>query len=238
MEDTKYLTLKEWDEDDKPRERFISKGKKELSNAELIGIIIGNGSQNVDAVKLARQVLDKVDNNLVTLSKMSHLELQKDNKGIGTAKAVSILAALELGYRMLRDEKQGEAHYLRCSEDIFEFISPKLVELPHEEFWAIYLNIRNKVIFQQRISVGGISQTAVDLRIILRKALELNAVSIAVCHNHPGGSTEPSKADIKLTNNLLAGALTLNISIIDHIIVALNDNDKPDYYSFRDNGLL
>ncbi|MBP5189984.1 MAG: DNA repair protein RadC [Bacteroidales bacterium] len=232
------LTLKDWALEDRPREKLIAKGKKELSNAELIAILLGSGSVGQSAVGLAKEILNSNDNNLSLLSRQGIKELTRDFKGMGKAKAVTIIAALELGYRMLTENINNSEHYIKDSFSLFNYISPSLIDLPVEEFWAIYLNARNKVLFKQRISIGGITDTPVDIRRIFATALEKNAVSIAVAHNHPTGHLSPSRQDKNLTCKILDAGKTLNINLIDHIIVGIGDNSRPDYYSFRDNGLL
>lgn len=232
------LTLKDWALEDRPREKLITKGKKELSNAELIAILIGSGSKGQSAVDLAKEILNSNDNNLSLLSRQGIKELTKDFKGMGEAKAVTIIAALELGYRMLTENMNRKEYYIKDSDALFKYISPSLIDLPVEEFWAIYLNNKNKVLFKQRISIGGISETPVDIRRIYATALEKNAVSIAVAHNHPTGHVNPSKEDKALTCRILDAGNILNIKLLDHIIVGIGDNNRPDYYSFRDNELI
>ena len=155
----KNNTLKDWSEEDRPREKLIAKGKKELSNAELLAILIGSGSIGQSAVGLAKDILSAYDNNLSMLSRLGIKELTNGFKGMGEAKAVTIIAALELGYRMLREDNERKEYYMRNSDDLFKYISPSLIDLPVEEFWAIYLNIKKKIIFKQRIGSGGISET-------------------------------------------------------------------------------
>ncbi len=234
----KNNTLKDWSEEDRPREKLIAKGKKELSNAELLAILIGSGSIGQSAVGLAKDILSAYDNNLSMLSRLGIKELTNGFKGMGEAKAVTIIAALELGYRMLREDNERKEYYMRNSDDLFKYISPSLIDLPVEEFWAIYLNIKKKIIFKQRIGSGGISETLVDIRRIFHTALEKNAVAIAVAHNHPTGVVEPSKTDIRLTENIKNAGEILKIPLLDHIIVGIDDNNKPDYYSFFENNKL
>ncbi|MBO7490073.1 MAG: DNA repair protein RadC [Bacteroidales bacterium] len=232
------LTVKDWALEDRPREKLIAKGKKELSNAELIAILIGSGSVGQSAVDLAKEILKSNDNDLSLLSRQGIKELTHDFKGMGEAKAVSIIAALELGYRMLSDNINKQEYYFKDSLSLFNYISPSLLDLPVEEFWAIYLNIKNKVLFKQRISLGGISNTPVDIRRIFATALEKNAVSIAVVHNHPSGILQPSREDKALTCRILDAGKLLNIKLIEHLIVGIDENNHPDYYSFHDNGLI
>ena len=232
------FTLKDWALEDRPREKLIAKGKKELSNAELIAILIGSGSKGQSAVALAQEILNSYGNDLSLLSRQSINDLSHDYKGMGEAKAISIIAALELGYRMLSEEKSKKEQYINNSSDLFHYISPMLIDLPHEEFWVIYMNIRRKVLFRQRISVGGLTDTPVDLRRIFSIALEKNAVSIAVVHNHPTGNLMPSKQDKSLTHRIVEAGKILSISLIEHIIVGIDESNRPDYYSFYDNGTL
>lgn len=235
-EKKKGMTVKEWSSEDQPREKLISKGKKELSTAELIAILIGSGSVGQSSVELAKEILKSHNDDLSLLSKQGILELTKNFKGIGEAKAVTIIAALELGYRMLTEQNKKKEYYSNTSIDAFKYISPSLIDLPHEEFWAIYLNTRNKILFKKRISIGGINETAVDIRRIFSTALEWNAVSIIVAHNHPTGKVMPSNKDLMLTKQIYEAGKILKIKLKDHIIVGIDENNKPDYYSFYDNG--
>ena len=232
------FTLKDWALEDRPREKLIAKGKKELSNAELLAILIGSGSVGQSAVDLAKEILKSNDNDLSLLSRQGIKELTHDFKGMGEAKAVTIIAALELGYRMLTENMNRREFFIGDSRDLFNYISPSLLDLPVEEFWAIYLNARNKVLFKQRISIGGITDTQVDIRRVFATALEKNAVALAVAHNHPTGHLTPSREDKSLTCRLLDAGKVLNIRLIEHLIVGIGANNKPDYYSFHDNGLV
>lgn len=232
------LTLKDWSDEDKPREKLIVKGKKELSNAELLAILLGSGSVGQSAVELAKEILRNHDNYLSLLSRRSVSDLVRDYKGVGEAKAVTIVAALELGYRLLSEESRRKEYYVTDSREIFEYIAPSLIDLQHEEFWAIYLNVKRKVLFKQRISSGGITSTPVDVRLIYATALEKSAVTIAVVHNHPTGIIMPSKDDKELTQKLLDAGKLLSIPLMDHLIVGINDKHKPAYFSFHDQGLI
>lgn len=232
----RMLTVKDLAPEDRPREKMMAQGKKALTNAELIAILIGSGNTDKNAVVLAQELLNAYDNRLSNLSRREIKELMK-MKGIGEAKAISILAALELGYRML-SERNDNATILDSAYKAFCFISPRIIDLTNEEFWAIYLNTRNKVVSTQRISIGGLTSTPVDIRLIFRMALENNATSLIVCHNHPGGSTQPSAKDKTLTQSIIEAGKTLNIPLVDHIIVALDYNDTPQYYSFLEEGLI
>ena len=225
------LSIKNWAEDDRPREKLLQKGKLSLSDSELIAILIGSGSKNETAVELSKRILSSTKNNLSELGKLSVGQLCKF-KGIGPAKAVSIVAALELGRRR-RLEEALEQKKISSSQSIFEIMQPVIGELPHEEFWIIYLNNSNKVIEQFQISKGGITGTLVDVRITLKKALEVGAVSIILVHNHPSGNLKASEADKQLTKKLKTAAESLDIKVLDHIIVT-----EKSYLSFADEGML
>ncbi|WP_300434190.1 DNA repair protein RadC [Christiangramia sp.] len=232
MNDEKInLSIKKWAEDDRPREKLLQKGKLSLSDSELIAILIGSGSRNETAVELSKRILSSTKNNISELGKLSVNQLCKF-KGIGPAKAVSIVAALELGRRR-RLEEALEQKKISSSHSVFEIMQPVIGELPHEEFWIIYLNNSNKVIEQFQISKGGITGTLVDVRITLKKALEVGAVSIILVHNHPSGNLKASEADKQLTKKLKLAAESLDIKILDHLIVT-----EKSYLSFADEGML
>lgn len=237
MEEKKHLTVKEWADDDKPREKMLLQGKKELSNAELIAILLRSGIRGKTAVDVAKEILGNSDNKLTTLSRMDYSQLA-NIKGLGTAKATTLMAALELGWRMQSELSTSKELILNDSTAIFNYMSPKLVDLDHEEFWVVYLSVRNKVIARQRIAMGGQTETSVDPRIVFRGALECKAVNFVVLHNHPSGGMKPSDADRKLTNQLSEAGKLLQINLKDHLIIALAANGKADYYSFHDNGRL
>tara|TARA_B100000929_G_C15452157_1_gene401522 strand:+ start:31 stop:729 length:699 start_codon:yes stop_codon:yes gene_type:complete len=232
MDDEKLnLSIKKWAEDDRPREKLLQKGKLSLSDSELIAILIGSGSKNESAVELSKRILSSTKNNLSELGKLSVNQLCKF-KGIGPAKAISIVAAMELGRRR-RLEEALEQKKITSSQSIFEIMQPIIGELPHEEFWIIYLNNSNKVIEQFQISKGGITGTLVDVRITLKKALEVGAVSIILVHNHPSGNLKASEADKLLTKKLKTAGESLDIKVLDHIIVT-----EKSYLSFADEGML
>ncbi|CAL67814.1 RadC family protein [Christiangramia forsetii] len=232
MDDEKInLSIKNWAADDRPREKLLQKGKLSLSDSELIAILIGSGSKNETAVELSKRILSSTKNNLSELGKLSVSQLCKF-KGIGPAKAVSIVAALELGRRR-RLEEALEQKKITSSNSVFEIMQPVIGELPHEEFWIIYLNNSNKVIEQFQISKGGITGTLVDVRITLKKALELGAVSLILAHNHPSGNLKASEADKQLTRKLKTASESLDIKVLDHIIVT-----EKSYLSFADEGML
>ena len=225
------LSIKNWSEDDRPREKLISKGLQSLSDAELIAILIGSGSMKESAVELSKRILQSCDNNLHQIGKLSINDLQKFH-GIGPAKAVTIVAALELGRRRkISDVMQRKQ--IGSSKDAFEIFQPLLSDISHEEFWILLLNSANKVIETTKISQGGLSGTVVDIRIILSKAINKMAAAMIICHNHPSGNKAPSEADIKLTNKIQKACQYFDIRFLDHIIVA----DK-DFYSFADDGAI
>ncbi len=237
MKSQTTLRLKDWADEDKPREKLLAKGKKELSDAELIAILLGSGSIGQSAVELAKSLLDRSGNSLTALSQAGIIELTEP-KGMGDAKAVTIIAALELGRRMCAERDTNQVAVIRSSNDLFNFIAPSLVDLPHEEFWAVYLNIKKRVVGKARISSGGISDTTVDLRMVFKGALEKNAVCLAVAHNHPSGILTPSNNDIELTQRIKKAGEIMHIKLIDHLIVGITPNCKSDYYSFSENGQL
>lgn len=225
------LNIKSWASNDRPREKLLQKGKLSLSDAELIAILISSGSRNESAVELSKRILSSTRNNLSMLGKLSVQQLMLF-KGIGEAKAISIIAAMELGRRR-RTEEALERVKITSSNSVFELLQPLIGELAHEEFWILYLNNANKIIEQFQISKGGITGTLVDIRIILRKALELGATSLILAHNHPSGNLNPSEADKQLTKKLKTASESLDIKILDHLIVT-----EKSYFSFADEGIL
>jgi DNA repair protein RadC len=231
MSENPYFPITNWSEDDKPREKMILKGKSILSDAELIAILIGSGSRNESAVGLSKRILASVDNNLNTLGKLSLSHFIKF-KGIGEAKAVSIMAALELGRRR-RAEEVVELTKVSSSKIVFEVMQPIIGELLHEEFWVLYLNNSNKILFKTLLSKGGITGTIVDVRIVFKMALEQNATAIILTHNHPSGKLQASDADIQITKKIKTAGQQLDIPVLDHIIICENG-----YYSFVDEGIF
>jgi len=229
--DVKKLTIKEWAVDDRPREKMIQKGTAALSNAELIAILLGNGTIEDTAVGLAQKLLQKANNNLNELARFDFRSLCKI-KGIGEAKAVRLLAALELGKRR-NIEPHVERKKITCSNDVAEIFIPLLRDLPHEEFWIVLLNRANLIIDTYRISQGGISGTVTDVRLILKAALDRMATQLILCHNHPSGNLQPSKEDINITHKIYEAGKLIDIQLLDHIIVS-----ATGYYSLADNGLL
>lgn len=225
------FSIKNWAEDDKPREKLVLKGRSVLSDAELIAILIGSGSKHESAVELSKRILATVNHNLNELGKLSVNQL-KQFKGIGEAKAVSIAAALEVGRRR-REDGVEKIFKISSSRDAFELLHPLMGELEHEEFWIIYLNNSNKVIHKSQLSKGGITGTLVDVRLVMKKALELGAIGIVLAHNHPSGTLKPSSADKQITKKLQNAAEALDIKVLDHLIVT-----QHNYLSFADKGML
>jgi DNA repair protein RadC len=231
MAENSFFPITNWSEDDKPREKLMLKGKSVLSDAELVAILIGSGSRNESAVDLSKRILANVDHNLNALGKVSLSQLMQF-KGIGEAKAISIIAALELGRRR-RAEDVVELKKITSSKIIFEIMQPIIGELPHEEFWIIYLNNSNKVISKSQLSKGGITGTLVDVRLVFKTALELGATGLILCHNHPSGALIPSDADKQITRKLKIAGDSLEIKVLDHLIVT-----ESSYYSFVDEGIF
>ncbi|MDD3567243.1 MAG: DNA repair protein RadC [Bacteroidales bacterium] len=232
MEDvSKPLTIKEWAVDDRPREKMISKGVASLSDAELMAILIGSGTKNETAVAIAQRILSSANNNLNELGKFSLKDFTK-TKGIGQAKGVTIMAALELGRRRKISEAINRKQ-ITSSNDVIELFQPLLADLPHEEFWVLLLNRANRIIERVRISEGGFTATIVDIRKIMRTALDHQAIGIILCHNHPSGNNHPSDDDQRITQKLKQAASTLDISLLDHVIIT-----DQKCFSFADNNLL
>ncbi|SHG08039.1 DNA repair protein RadC [Arenibacter palladensis] len=225
------FSIKNWSDDDKPREKLVQKGKSVLSDAELIAILIGSGSRNESAVELAKRILASANNNLNELGKLSIKQLMQF-KGIGEAKAVSIAAALEIGRRRRGEEAQKITKII-SSKNVFELLQPKMGELPHEEFWIVFLNNSNAVLQAGQLSKGGITGTLVDVRLVLKQALELGAVGLILAHNHPSGTLKPSEADKQITKKLKVASEALDIKVLDHIIIT-----QKEYFSFADENIL
>ena len=225
------FSIKHWSEDDRPREKLMLKGKSVLSDAELIAILIGSGSRNESAVSLSKRILLSVNNNLNALGKLSLKQLM-EFKGIGEAKAVTIAAALELGRRR-RTEELPDFFKITSSKAVFEIMQPIMGDLLHEEFWVLYLNNANKVIHKAQLSKGGITGTVVDVRLIFKLALEHNATSIILSHNHPSGKLVASEADKEITKKLTFAGEQLDIKVLDHIIIT-----EKGYLSFQDEGIF
>lgn len=225
------FSIKNWADDDRPREKLVQKGSFVLSDAELIAILIGSGSRNESAVELSKRILASVNHNLNELGNLSVNQLMRF-KGIGEAKAVTIAAALEMGRRR-RMEDTSKITKIKSSHDAFELLYPLIGELQHEEFWIVYLNNSNKVVHKAQLSKGGITGTLVDVRLVLKQALELGAVGIILAHNHPSGTLRPSAADKQITQKLKVASEALDIKILDHLILA-----RHQYLSFADKGIL
>lgn len=229
--ENKSLSIKSWAEDDRPREKLILKGKGALSDAELIAILIGSGNKNESAVDLSKRILNSIENNLNKLGKLSVSDLQKF-KGIGEAKAISIITALELGRRR-RLEQALVLPKITSSNAVFKIMQPIIGELQHEEFWIIYLNNSNKVLLKEQSSKGGLTGTLVDVRLVFKKAIDLFATAIILCHNHPSGKLAPSMADKSITQKIKLAGETLDIKVLDHLIITENA-----YFSFADESLI
>lgn len=225
------MTIKEWALDDRPREKMVSKGVSALSDVELMAILIGTGTTNETAVGLSQRILTKVGNNLNELGKLGLKELT-DIKGIGKAKAVKIMAALELGRRRKSTEVLHKKQ-ITSSMDVIELFQPMLADLPHEEFWILLLNRTNRIIEKVKISEGGFIATVVDIRKLMKIALEHNALGIILCHNHPSGNHNPSDDDVNITQKVKAAATTFDIKLLDHIIVTGNQ-----CFSMADNHMI
>ena len=232
MEDSNTsFSIKAWNEDDRPREKLLLKGKIALSDAELIAILIGSGNRQESAVALSQRILNSVANNLGELGKVSPNWLM-DFKGVGEAKAVSIVAALELGRRR-RSQEALERQKITSSASVFELLQPVIGDLPHEEFWAVYLNNGNKVLQTLQLSKGGITGTIVDIRLTLKTALQLGAVALILAHNHPSGTLKPSTSDTQFTKKIKLAGESLDIKVLDHLIIT-----EKAYFSFADEQLL
>ncbi|MEO0037409.1 MAG: repair protein RadC [Bacteroidota bacterium] len=226
-----YTPINQWAEDDRPREKFLLKGKAALSDSELLAILIGSGSRNESAVQLCQRILASANNNLNQLGKLSIQQLM-DFKGIGEAKAISIAAALELGRRR-RSEDAAEMDKITSSKAVFKIMQPLIGELLHEEFWVLFLNNSNKVIHKAQLSKGGMTGTIVDTRIIFKTALEYNAISLILTHNHPSGKLLASESDKEITRKLQLAGKQMEIMVLDHVIIT-----ESSFYSFADEGIL
>ncbi len=226
----KKLPITQWSIDDRPREKLLKKGVDALSNAELIAILIGSGNRDESAVELAKRILSEANNNLNELGKYTIKNLMKF-KGIGQAKAISIIAALELGRRRNLSDALQRPEIL-SSKDAFELLHPKLADKNIEEFWVIILR-KNKVLGMERISSGGLDASMVDIRLLIKILLDKEATAFIVAHNHPSGNKNPSKSDINLTSKIKEASQIMNLQLLDHLILA-----KDDYFSFADERIL
>lgn len=229
--DIKKLSIKEWSENDRPRERLLANGAGALSDAELIAILLSTGTREHSALDLAREILNKASNSLITLSKYTIADLTSI-KGIGEAKAVTILTALELGRRR-RESDVTERQRITSSRDVYEYIQSVLADKTYEEFWIVLLDRSNKILHRVCISEGGQAGTVADPKKIFKMALDQKAASIILCHNHPSGNKQPSSADEQLTKKLHKAGELLDIPVLDHIIVG-----EEDYFSFADEGMM
>ncbi|MEZ4793565.1 MAG: DNA repair protein RadC [Gelidibacter sp.] len=225
------FSIKHWSKDDRPREKLLNKGKDALSDAELVAILIGSGSRNESAVDLCKRILASTNHNLNALGKLSVKQLMAF-KGIGEAKAITIVAALELGRRR-RGEEALRQQKIESSHSVFELMQPIMGELPHEEFWIVYLNNSNKVIHKNQLSKGGITGTLVDVRLVMKTAIEVGSVGLILVHNHPSGTLKPSDADKQITQKLKTACESIDIKVLDHLIVT-----EKSYFSFADEGIL
>lgn len=225
------FSIKNWSEDDRPREKLLQKGRAALSDAELIAILISSGNRDESAVDLSKRILNEAGSSLNALGKLS-IEQLMQYKGIGEAKAITIAAAMELGRRR-RGEEAVQQKKITSSASVFELMQPVMGELGHEEFWILYLNNSNKVIQKRQLSMGGITGTLVDVRLVMKTALECGATSLILTHNHPSGTLTPSQPDKQLTEKMKHAAASLDIKVLDHIIIT-----EKAYFSFADEGIL
>jgi len=230
-EEKKYLNIKDWSAQDQPREKLLAQGRKALSDAELIAILIGSGTRNESAVELSKKILASVNNDLVALARLEVPDLTQF-KGIGNAKAISIVAALELGRRRKGTDKNVKLK-ITSSNDAYVVLLPKMQDLSTEEFWVLMLNRQNEIIDLKQISSGGVAGTVVDPKVIFKQALQALASGIILSHNHPSGNLKPSKADLAITKKLKAAGETLEINVLDHLIIS-----EQGYYSFADEGIM
>lgn len=227
----KHFSIKNWSEDDQPREKLLYKGKNTLSDAELVAILIGSGSRNESAVELCKRILQQNNNQLHQLQKQSIQQLMQF-KGIGEAKAITIVAALELAKRLQLSETK-ELTKIGSSEDVFKLMQPIIGDLPHEEFWVLLLNNSNKVIYKLQLSKGGLTQTVVDIRMLFKTALEHLATALILVHNHPSGQLVASGADKDITQKIKLAGNSLDIKLLDHLIIT-----QTGYFSFADDDIL
>lgn len=232
MEQLDKLNITQWAPEDRPREKLMMKGIQALSNAELLAILIGSGNRRETAVELSQRILNGTDNSLSSLSKVSIEELIKQYDGIGEAKAIAIVAALELGRRR-KGEEGLPSSKITSSSDAYHYMYAQLADLPHEEFWIILVSHSNRIIDRAKVSQGGIDAVQVDMRTLFRTAVMRIAPAIILCHNHPSGKLQPSSQDDALTKKVVEAAKYLDISVLDHIILTADG-----YYSYRDRGRL
>ena len=225
-------SIKNWAEDDRPREKMLAKGIESLSNAELLAILIGSGNRDESAVDLSKRILSSYQNNLNELGRCSVRQLTSSFRGIGEAKAITIIAALELGRRRKHEEAVVRP-ILTNSRDIFEIMQPLLSDLDHEEMWILITNRGCRMIEKKRLFVGGVDSTSFDIKMVMKEALDASAVGLVMVHNHPSGNKNPSSYDKEMTQKLKKACEIMDVSFLDHLIVTLDD-----YYSFADDGLF
>lgn len=225
-----HLSIKEWALEDRPREKLLVKGMASLSDAELLAIVLGSGSSKESAVELAKKILKDCGNNLNELGKKTVADLKSKYHGVGDAKAISVVACLELGRRRKLQDVNRRLKITQ-SRDVFDIFQPILGDLPHEEFWVLLLNRSNKVLTRYKISQGGIAGTVIDVRLILKSAIDNLASSIILCHNHPSGNMQPSDMDRQITQKMKEAGKIMDIPVLDHIIIT-----ESAYYSFADEG--
>jgi DNA repair protein RadC len=224
-------TIKDWSVQDRPREKLLQKGRKSLSDAELLAIVLGSGTANESALSVAQRIMAAANHNLFSLSQVTYHDLLRF-KGVGPAKAVNILAVLEIASR-INNTAQSDVVQISCSADIYKLMKKDFAELPVEEFWLLLLNTANRVIKKHRIAIGGVSGVVADIRVILKSALDHSASGLVIAHNHPSGNRKASKQDIDLTHRLKDAAKLMDISLLDHLIFC-----GGHYVSLADDGIL
>lgn len=227
----KKISIKNWLSEDRPREKLMEKGKESLSDSELLAILLGSGNRDESAIGLAQRMLHAVNGKIHLLAKFP-IEKLTQFKGVGEAKAITIITALEFGKRR-HMEMHSESEKISSSKDVFQIMNPLLGELEHEEFWVLFLNNSNKVLSKYQLSKGGLTATLADTRLLLKRALEQLAVAVIICHNHPSGKLEPSRADIELTRKIKNACETVDIKLLDHLIIT-----EKTYFSFADENQL
>lgn len=227
MTEVVRMPISAWAEEDRPREKMLNKGRQALSDAELLALLIGTGTRSKSALMLAQEILVSVEYNLQRLGRLQ-IEDFRSISGIGDAKAVKLLAALELGRRRLEVKAKAPIR-IKTSQDVYAIMYPLLAELPHEEFWVLYVSNSNEVVYKWQVSKGGLTGTVVDKRLIFKYALYYHATGIILCHNHPSGILQPSDADLQLTKKVKQAGEQLDVKVLDHVIVT-----NSGYYSFAD----
>ncbi len=230
--DMKNRTIKDWNEDERPREKLKLHGEETLTDAELLAIMLGSGTRDKNVVELSREILNSVGGDLNQLARLTLHDLQSQFKGIGEAKAMHLLATLEFGRRR-NAAKMGDNDTIRNSRDIVDLMHPEISDKPVEEFWVVLLNRKNRVIGRECVARGGVSAVLVDMRMLLKPAISRLASSIILCHNHPSGTASPSGEDRALTRRVAAAVELLDIKLIDHVIIT---SDADQYFSFADRG--